>query len=110
MLRTSPLLSGACGLEGLGSTLKGLFDLWLEDVIRIKIEQWTNLHARAASVDIALQRGEGNGLRHRAGMTLPARARFEPLAPPPGPAARGHACRRIILRASVAWGRAAPAP
>src|SRR5215469_7694945 len=82
MLRTSPLLSGACGWEGLSSTLKGLFDLWLEDVIRIKIERWTNLHARAASVDIALQRGEGNGLRHRAGMTLP-RAPFEPLVPPP---------------------------
>jgi hypothetical protein len=38
MLRTSPLLSGAYGLEGLGSTLEGLFDLGLDDVIRIKIE------------------------------------------------------------------------
>jgi hypothetical protein len=38
MLRTSPLVSGACGSEGLGSTLEGLFDLWLEVVIRIKIE------------------------------------------------------------------------
>src|SRR6516165_6154981 len=112
MLRTSPLLSGACGLEGLGSTLKGLFDLWLEDVIRIKIEQRTNLHARAASVDIALQRGEGNGLRHRAGMTLPpalhsSRWHHRHLAQ----AARGRAGRRVILPASsVARSRAAPAP
>src|SRR5215469_13184441 len=73
MLRTSPLVSGACGLVGLGSTLEGLFDLWLEDVIRIKIESVDQPGCPGASVDIALQRGEGNGLRHRAGMTLPAR-------------------------------------
>jgi len=77
------VVSGACGLEGLRSTLEGWFDRWLEVVIRIKMNQWANPHARAAAVDIALQRGEGNGLRHRAGMTLPARAWFEPPAPPP---------------------------
>src|SRR6516165_9007281 len=109
MLRTSPLLSGACGLEGLGSTLEGLFDLGLDDVIRIKIESVDHPACRAALVDIALQRGEGNGPRHRAGMTLPARALFEPLAaPPPGP---GRAGRHVILPASsVATSRTAPAP
>src|SRR5262249_61006939 len=79
--------SGACGLEGLreglGSALAGLFDFGLEDVIRIKIlSQWTAPHPRPALVHIALRRGEGNGLGHRAGMTSPP-ARFAPLATQP---------------------------
>src|SRR5262249_57446524 len=35
------------------------------------------------SVALALQRHEGKGVSHGAGMTSPPRARFEPLAPPP---------------------------
>jgi hypothetical protein len=54
----------------MGAALGGFFDFRLEDVIRINESVGQRVFLRA---HIALRREQGNGLRHRAGMTLAGR-------------------------------------